>query len=306
MLEVILLGCGGSMPIPNRYLSATLLKYKGRKILIDCGEGTQLSMKAINAGFKTLDLICITHLHGDHINGLPGLLATLGNSGRTDPIMIIGPIGTKTIFRALEIFVPHLPFVVKILERGLDLDLINPLDWSDEVQISTLNLDHSSPCIGYRFEIKRHPKFVMEKAIANQVPKPLWSTLQKNQTATFGNKTYHQHMVLGEKRHGIVVSLVTDSRPIAEIIPFIYQSDLFICEGTYALDSDLEKAIYNKHMTFSEAAMLAKKGHVKNLWLTHFGVALRDPESYFEVAQRIFKETEIGKDHLERTLTFAD
>ena len=136
MLEVILLGCGGSMPIPNRYLSATLLKYKGQKILIDCGEGTQISMKAINAGFKTLDLICITHLHGDHINGLPGLLATLGNSGRTDPIMIMGPIGTKAMFGALQIFVPHLPFNVQILERGFKSGLMTPLYWNDEIQIS--------------------------------------------------------------------------------------------------------------------------------------------------------------------------
>lgn len=306
MLEVTLLGCGGSMPIPNRYLSATLLQYKGRKILIDCGEGTQVSMKAINTGFKTLDLICITHLHGDHINGLPGLLATLGNSGRKDPVLIMGPVGTKALFGAFQILVPHLPFDIQILEKGFKSNELTPLNLTNEIQVSILDLDHSSPCIGYRFEVKRRPKFDVEKAITNQVPKFLWSTLQKFSEVVFEDKIYNQEMVLGESRRGILVSLITDTRPIPEIIPFINQSDLFICEGTYGSDANLKKALANKHMTFSEAATLAKAGQVKALLLTHFGVALREPEDYAEVARRIFTETKIGQDQLKIELKFAE
>ena len=98
MIDLLLLGCGGGIPMPNRFLSAVLLSYKGRKILIDCGEGTQVSMRISNAGFKSIDIICITHIHGDHIVGLPGLLGTIGNSGRTEPLTIIGPEGiTETV-----------------------------------------------------------------------------------------------------------------------------------------------------------------------------------------------------------------
>ena len=99
MVDISLLGCGGGMPMPSRFLASTLINYKGKKILIDCGEGTQVSMKILGTGFKAIDLICITHGHGDHIVGLPGLLATIGNSGRVEPLTIIGPDGIKNIIK---------------------------------------------------------------------------------------------------------------------------------------------------------------------------------------------------------------
>jgi len=306
MLEVILLGCGGSMPLPNRYLSAALIQYKGRKILIDCGEGTQVSMREIKSGFKTLDLICLTHLHGDHINGLPGLLATVGNSGRTEPILIIGPTGTEKIWEGIKMLVPYLPFAVEVLEKPLEVDSLTLSYYDEEIQLTTLDLDHSSFCLGYRFDVKRQPKFDVEKAVANQVPKHLWNTLQKqtNQVC-FENKVYTKEMVLGSSRQGIRVSFVTDTRPIATISQFIEKSDLFICEGTYGDEADLDRAKAHKHMTFSEAANLAKQGQVKQLLLTHFGVALTEPEQYLDQVTTIFKNTKLGEDQLRVELNFA-
>ncbi|MPN34220.1 Ribonuclease BN [bioreactor metagenome] len=105
MVEITLLGCGGSMPVPNRFLSSLLINYRGRKILIDCGEGTQVSMKIANCGFKTIDYICITHLHGDHIIGLPGILSTIGNCGRTEMLTIIGPKGIKEVIDACKYYI---------------------------------------------------------------------------------------------------------------------------------------------------------------------------------------------------------
>ena len=110
MVDLCLLGCGGGMPMPFRNLSALLINFKGRKILIDCGEGTQVSMRIIGWGFKSVDVICITHCHGDHIVGLPGLLATIGNSGRTAPLTIIGPEGIDKVVDSLRVIARYLPY----------------------------------------------------------------------------------------------------------------------------------------------------------------------------------------------------
>ena len=307
MLEVTLLGCGGGMPLPTRYLSAILLQYKGRKILIDCGEGTQVSMREINSGFKSIDIICITHIHGDHIIGLPGILGTIGNSGRQQPLYIIGPEGIKEAVAAARVIAKYLPYEVIVIENpqtsieGLTDQL------KGQVVIETLEVEHSSPCLAYKIYIKRQPKFDVEKAIMNQVPRLLWNRLQQGEDIIeYEGVTYVKEMVLGKQRKGIQVTVVTDTRPINQIIPFIQKSDLFICEGTYGSLTDIDKAIKKKHMTFEEAATLAKKAEVDQLLLTHFGAAMTDPADYKENATSIFEQTIIGEDHYSIQLNFKD
>jgi len=236
LVELALLGTGGGMPMPERYMSAMLIRYKGRKILVDCGEGTQVSMRLLGWGFKSLDVICITHGHGDHTVGLPGLLATLGNSGRTDPITIIGPEGITEIVNGLRVIAPHLPYEIDIIEapygplgfsqtnKGLQLTGENP-----DITISTLKLDHTWPCIGYSFYVHRSPEFDLAKAIENSVPKELWNRLQGGESSIeYKGVAYSQSMVQGNERRGIKVSIITDTRPTDEIPRFIKGSDLFI------------------------------------------------------------------------------
>ena len=310
MLDLILLGTGGGMPIPERSLSAVLLNYKGHKVLVDCGEGTQVSMKICRTGFKTVDVICISHWHGDHIVGLPGILATIGNSGRTEPLTIIGPVGIKNIVKGLTVIVPYLPYELNIIEVGKDSIAFNYnknnlfIEKTGDFVINTMEVDHSSPCVAYSFNVKRRAKFDLEKAIENQVPKNIWNVLQKGERVECEGKIYEPFMVLGEEREGLKFSFVTDTVPLKELIPFIYKSDLLICEGTYGSDLDLEKAIKNKHMTFSQAALLAKEGQVNELILTHFSTAMENPEEFLHCAKNIFPNTKIGKDRMAMTLKF--
>ncbi len=345
MLDLALLGCGGGMPIPDRFLSSLLINYRGRKILLDCGEGTQVSMKILGWGFKSIDIVCITHIHGDHTVGLPGLLATIGNSGRKEPLTIIGPEGIKQVISGFRTIVPYLPYDINIIENpkeSLKIRLIknsvevlkghnnsfmeNKIskdfagkkevntdgcgDYNDilscDIEISTLELDHSCPCIGYKFYVNRKPKFNLEKAEKNNVPKFLWSKLQKGKNITYEGIEYNPNMVMGRGRRGIKLSYITDTRPIDSIIEFIESSDLFICEGTYGQDEDLHKAIKNKHMTFREAAKLAARGNVSQLMLTHFSPSMMDPENFKQNAVEVFQNTLIGKDRFVKTLCFRE
>lgn len=315
MIDIKLLGSGGGMPMPDRFLSSTVINYKGRKILIDCGEGTQVAMRKVHSGFKYIDIICITHCHGDHIFGLPGLLSTMANSYRTEDVTIIGPKGIEEIINGLKVAIPYLPYSIKVIESideqlvfnlsSKGLNLKEEQDNSNkDIIISTMELDHSSPCIGYNFYIPRKPKFHPEKAAMNNVPKKFWKTLQDGKTVIDKDKRYEPSMVLGEKRKGIKLSYITDTRPINTMVDFIEKSDLFICEGTYGDNEDIDKAIKNKHMTFSEAASLAKKGNVSELLLTHFSPSLENPNLYGINAVDIFQNTIIGYDGFSKELSF--
>lgn len=305
MLDIILLGCGGNMPMPNRFLSSLFLNYKGRKILFDCGEGTQVSMRMKNCGFKNLDVIFISHLHGDHIAGLIGLLSTIGNSSRTDDLTIIGPYGIKDAIKAIMVLVEFLPYKINIIENPEGSFCIYN-DHLKEIEIKSLKLDHSSECLGYSLYIKRTPKFNVKKAISNNVPKLLWQKLQSGKNIVFNNITYSPEMVLGDDRKGIKISYITDTRPIYSIPDFINSSDLFVCEAMYGDDMDISKAVKNKHMTFREAATLARNGNVDKLLLTHFSPSLDNPEKYIDNAISIFEDTVIGYDRYELNLSFKD
>ena len=305
MIDLTLLGCGGNVPMPNRFLSSLFINYKGSKILIDCGEGTQVAMKKYNCGFKNIDLILITHLHGDHIIGLIGLLQTMGNSGKTDDLTIVGPIGIIDAMKAIKVLAEYLPYTVNIIENpkqtfSLEHDILKDID------ISTINLDHSTECIGYSLYFKRKPKFDREKAILNQVPQNLWKKLQENSTAIYKDKTYYADMVLGENRRGIKLSFITDTRPTFEIPEFIYESDLFICEGMYGDDLDISKAVKNKHMTFRESASLANAGNVDKLLLTHFSPSIENPKDFIQNATNLFEDTIIGEDGLTLKLSYKN
>ena len=304
MLDVALIGTGGFMPLHNRFLTAMAARLNGKMLLIDCGEGTQVSLRRVGWGFKDVDVICFTHFHADHIAGLPGLLLTMGNSDRTEPVTIVGPKGIREIASHLCVIAP-IPFEPRFIElspRGNQ-----PVKFqAGEFNLSALALDHHIPCLGYSLSIPRAGRFDAEKAKKLKIPLFGWSKLQKGETIEYDGKAFTPDMVLGPERKGIKVSYITDTRPTSGIPDFIRGSDLFIAEGLYGDDDLLDQAAQKKHMVFSEAAALANAGEVEEMWLTHFSPAMPDPGAYLNAARRIFANTSVGRDRMTKTIRFKD
>lgn len=301
MLDVALLGTGGMMPLPDRFLTSLMLRLEGRMMLIDCGECTQVTMKQLGWGFKNIDVICFTHYHADHISGLPGLLLTIGNSARTEPLTLVGPKGLVKVYEGLKTICPELPFQVNIVElepnESINISVFN---------INSLKVNHKITCYAYRVDVKRAGRFNVEKAVALNVPKKVWSLLQKQPSAEFDGKIYTSDMVLGDDRKGLSVSYCTDTRPVDALPNFVKDSDLFICEGMYGEEEKINKAREYKHMLFSEAARIAKQGNVKEMWLTHFSPAMPFPEMYIKNAKNIFENTLLGQDRKSVSLMFEN
>lgn len=285
MLDICLLGTGGMMPLPHRWLTALMARYNGSSLLIDCGEGTQIAIKEKGWSFKPIDVICVTHFHADHISGLPGLLLTMGNAERTEPLTMIGPKGIGRVVGALRTIAPELPFEIHFLELNDSIEEFTLYGY----HISAFRVNHNVLCYGYAIEIPRIGRFHVEKAKAHEIPQKFWNQLQHGQTVEDGDKIYTPDMVLGPSRKGIKVAYCTDTRPTAGIEQAAANSDLFICEGMYAEKEKLIKAKQYKHMTFYEAAELAAKAEVNELWLTHFSPSLVRAESYMPQVKQIFQ-----------------
>ena len=290
------------MPLPYRWLTSLMVRFNGSSLLIDCGEGTQVAIREKGWSFKPIDTICFTHYHGDHIGGLPGLLLTMGNSDRTEPLTLIGPPGLEKVVGALRIIAPGLPFPIiykEITEPEQTFEL-------NGYRLKAFKVNHNVTCYGYTMEIDRAGKFDADRARQAQIPLKFWNRLQKGEIITEDGVTYTPDMVMGPARKGIKLTYCTDTRPTNSIVENAKKSDLFICEGMYG---DLEKvpdAKSKKHMMFQEAAKIAAQAEVKELWLTHYSPSLPKPEFYMEEVQKIFSNVFPGKDGKSVVLGFEE
>ncbi len=302
MLDVCLLGTGGMMPLPHRKLTALMTRYNGSNLLIDCGEGTQLAVREKGWSFHAIDVICFTHYHADHISGLPGLLLTMGNAERSEPVLMIGPKGLERVVNALRTIAPELPFPIEFHELQDSEETIP----ANGYLIRAFRVHHNVPCYGYSLEIERSGRFDVDRAVAADIPQRFWSRLQKGETIEDGDRLLTPDMVLGLPRRGIKVTYCTDSRPNALIAENAKGSDLFICEGMYAEPDKDGKARQYKHMTFYEAAALAAKAEVSEMWLTHFSPSLIHAERYMKDVKKIFSSASLGEDGRSVELDFTD
>lgn len=302
MLEVCLLGTGGMMPLPNRWLTALMVKYNGSNILIDCGEGTQIAMKSKGWSPKPIDVICFTHYHGDHIGGLPGLLLSMGNAERREPLTLVGPRGIERIVKSLCVIAPELPFELRFIELTEPFQHISLHGY----RIEAFRVQHRVICYGYNIVIERKGKFQVEQAKALGLPVQYWNPLQKGNTIEYNGMVYTPSQVMGAERKGLKVTYCTDTRPTAGILQHAKDADLMICEGMYGEKEKAIKAKEKKHMTFQEAAQIAAEIRPGKMWLTHYSPSLVHPEQYLSEIREIYPNIYTARDGMTETLRFEE
>ena len=306
MLDVCLLGTGGMLPMPNRWLTSLMLRCDGSNILVDCGEGTQIAMKEVGWSPKPIDVMCFTHYHADHISGLPGMLLSMGNSERTEPVVMIGPKGLFNVVKSLRCIAPELPFELRFIE----LDQNHEEYRLGPYIVSAYKVKHNIPCYGYSFRVPRKGRFDVEAAKANDIPMNFWNALQHGETVEDKktHRIYRPEMVMGPERRGLKVTYATDTRPCDNIVSAASDADIFICEGMYGDPDSQEKAVTNKHMTMQEAASLAAKAEIppKQMWYTHYSPSMMKPKLYLDEVRKIFPNAICGKDGMQADLSFED
>ncbi|MBR6756129.1 MAG: ribonuclease Z [Peptococcaceae bacterium] len=301
MLDICLLGCGGMLPLPKRFLTSLLIRHQGKQTLIDCGESTQVALHLCGWSTKHIDNILITHFHGDHVIGLPGMLMTMGNQGRTEPVHIYGGVGLTKIIEGLMVVCQQLPFEL-VCHEILPEETFK----AGELEVTAIAVEHRVPCLAYSLYLPRQGKFDVARAKAKQIPQQFWSRLQQGQTVEWEDKVFVPEDVLGKARQGLKITYSTDCRPSSRLVELVKDSDLYVAEGLYGDEEKKAGAAEKGHMVFSEAAQIAQEAQAKEMWLTHYSPAMLDPEEFLEQTRLIFPQTFCGDNLLTKTFKFVE
>lgn len=304
-LKVIFLGTAGSVPTPKRSLPAILIKRKGEQLLFDCGEGVQRQMIMAGASFNRKMKVFITHMHGDHMLGLPGLIQTMALLDRDKKLEIYGPPGISKFMEGIRETVQFgLTFPIEIHEIREAGKVYEEVEYT----VEAVWANHVIPSLAYALVEKPRPgKFYPEKAKALGVPEgPLWSKLQHGNEVKLPNgKTVKPEDVMGPPRPGRKIVYTGDTRPFEGLADFSANADLLIHDATLG-DEMSERAYEDGHSTPSQAAETAKKAKVKLLVLTHISARYGDPKVLLKQARKIFKNTKIAEDFMEIEIPLSE
>lgn len=289
-IAVTFLGTSSGTPTADRNVSSLAVTLDGRTLLFDCGEATQHQFLRSNLRSGAIEAIFISHLHGDHVYGLPGLLATLSMNGRTEPLPIHGPLGLRDyLASALRTTFHHPFFPIEVREEA-------PFT-ADGYRVELLPLDHSVRSLGWCvIEDDRPGRFDVARARALGVEEgPAFGVLQRGGSVTAGPRTIHSSDVLGPTRPGRRVVYCTDTRPCENSLALARGADLLIHESTYG--NDLQTEAYERfHSSAADAARTARDAGAKRLILTHFSARYTDVAVLLAEARAIFPETEAAED----------
>ena len=296
------------MPLPYRQLTSMLIRREGELFLFDAGEGTQVSIRRLNLRWKKITAIFISHMHADHVTGLPGILMLSSQVDREEPLYIFGPPRIAEFVdqnrHLLDMYINYDIIVREIYEAGI-------IWQSDDYLIRAFPLKHTKMCFGYTLEESKRPGvFYPEKALALGVPRgPLWSELQSGKTVRLTERSsIEPSEVMGEPRSGRKFSFVTDTLYFPEIAQEVSNSDLLICEGMFE-HALIESAVDKRHMTARQAALIARDaGNIKKLGLIHYSPRYADRELkiLLDEAREVFPDTVLTKDRMRFPIEFAD
>lgn len=297
MFRVVILGSGASLPTLQRHPAAVAVQYEGDVHLLDCGEGTQLQWRRTPLRFGRLRSIAISHLHGDHVNGLIGLLQTLSLGDRSDPLTLFGPPGLGDYLDAIQRYQGvRFGYPVSVEEsRG------GVLYRGDGYHLECAPLDHGPPTLGYAcVEEMRPGRFDLEAARQLGVPEgPDFGRLQRGETVSLADgSVVEPAQVLGEPRQGRRVAYCVDTRPCAGAVGLASGATLFVCDATFGAELEREAAARG-HSTAAQAAAMALEAGAERLLLTHISARYHDPRPLLREARDIFPGTEIASDLME-------
>lgn len=302
-MQIVFLGTSGSWPTPKRNVSAIAVKRGPEVLLFDCGEGTQRQFMASTLSFMQVSRIFLTHFHGDHFLGLPGLVQSMNFFGREAPLQVYGPAGCEDLVGQL-LSLGH--FKAGYPVRARDLSPGDAVD-GGEYTVTAIEAVHTVPGLSYVLEEKpRAGRFDLEKARALGIPAgPLYSRLQEGQTVTVGGRTFRPEQVLGPPRRGRKVVYTGDSMPHAALVAAARGADVLIHDATS--DAALEdKANRYGHSSSRQAAMVAKEAGVGQLVLTHMSPRYEDPAPLLRDAKAIFDRVVLAEDFLAIEVPYPD
>ena len=297
-MEITLLGTGGMLPLPQRHLTSLYAEHEGHAVLIDCGEGTQVAAARFGCKLSRIQAIFFTHRHTDHVAGLPGLLLSLGNTGRTEPLPVYCGEDCRDTVGWMTAATGGLPFPVEILPLPEDRESSIPLPQIDPgLTVDTLPVQHSVPCLGYRLTLTKRPVFAPEKARALGVPVSDWKRLHAGEACTLPDgRCITQDMVTSAPRAPLRIVYTTDTLPLPAISRFAENADLFICEGMYGTADKKTSMDEKGHMLMQDACALAKSAGAARLWLTHYSPAEKDPAQYAPALEESFPAVQVTQD----------
>jgi len=293
-MEVTILGTSSAVPTKDRNHPSILLKYEGNNFLFDCGEGTQRQLRMAKESLMKIDNIFITHWHGDHVLGIPGLLLSFGLNNREEQIHIWGPVGSKKrIEHLMQGFSVRTSCTIVVHE--LNPKTTSKIFEDDKFEIWSIKLIHPTACLGYFFKEKDKIRLHKDKVIKLGLQGyPILNKLQEGKDIKYkGKKLAVKDMTYIQP--GRKVTIVMDTESTEKITTFAKGSDLFICESTFS-NKEKEKAKKRSHMTTKQVARIAKKAGVKKLVLTHFSQRYKNIGELEKEAKSIFKNTVMAKD----------
>ncbi len=299
MIDVCLLGTGGMMPLPGRHLTSLLVRHQGHSVLIDCGEGTQVAIRRYGWSMHSIDAILFTHVHGDHVAGISGLLSSMSTEGRREDVHIYGPPAIEEVISSLCVVV------------GVQFDVYFHIVDEDtfrvrDLEITPFPVKHNITCYGYRIDLPRRPKFLPDRAKALGIPVQQWGRLQNGESIWMGLHHIHPEEVSGPWRRGLSLVYATDTRPCLALEEAAYDVDLLICEGIYGDPEKTKSAEEKCHMTAWEAGDLADQSGARATWLTHYSPSFRNQQDYAEQMREKHPSVRFAEDGWRTVLDFEE